>query len=239
MLTKEKVDLIRKLQGRKLALAMQALNSLAEFLGAKDAWEDIKHRYGLKIREEQKVIDPFEREDISRMLSWYREALSRVTEDARNTLLYMLLTGLRPVEAMNSIQAVRESWKEYIRRMDGFLVLQHFKYPDVFLRRTKKAYISVIAEEDLKLTDNAVLSYSTLREKLKEKGMNCRAGYGRKIYSTWLRDHGIEAEFIDLLQGRVGLTVFSRYYYRPDIQEKLRKTLEILTELKKEATSTE
>jgi intergrase/recombinase len=41
--------------------------------------------------------------------------------------------------------------------------------------------------------------------------------YCRKIFASWLRQSGgIEAEIVDLLQGRVPKSVFTRHYFTPD-----------------------
>ena len=49
--------------------------------------------------------------------------------------------------------------------------------------------------------------------------------YGRKIFATYLRNKGIEPEIIDLLQGRIGSSVFVNHYYRPDIKEIITKKI--------------
>jgi hypothetical protein len=56
-------------------------------------------------------------------------------------------------------------------------------------------------------------------------------GYCRKIFSIWLRQNGIETEFIDVLQERVPSSVFPKHYYRPD-QTTIDKARRLLTELK-------
>ncbi len=58
--------------------------------------------------------------------------------------------------------------------------------------------------------------------------------YCRKIFATWLRQHGIEREDIDLLQGRVGQSIFVQHYYSPDIPALIAKVRPILEELKQE-----
>jgi hypothetical protein len=41
----------------------------------------------------------------------------------------------------------------------------------------------------------------------------------RKIFGTYLRQRGFVAEIVDLLEGRIGKSVFARHYFRPDIDE--------------------
>jgi hypothetical protein len=48
--------------------------------------------------------------------------------------------------------------------------------------------------------------------------MSCEAYDLRKHHATFLRKH-LEQETIDLLQGRVGTSIFAKHYYRPLIAE--------------------
>ena len=44
--------------------------------------------------------------------------------------------------------------------------------------------------------------------------------YSRKIFSPYLRQYaGIESEIIDLLKGRIPNTVFTKHYFRPNLQQ--------------------
>jgi intergrase/recombinase len=52
--------------------------------------------------------------------------------------------------------------------------------------------------------------------------------YCRKIHGSWLYKHGVTAEEVDFLQGRVNPSVFSRHYLTPDNSLKDR----VLTALK-------
>lgn len=96
-------------------------------------------------------------------------------------------------------------------------ILEHYKYPEYFIRRTKNAYISIITEPILNLAKEAKpIGYNALRLRLKRKGLEMHMAYCRKIFATYLRTSGIEQETIDLLQGRIAKTVFARHYFRPD-----------------------
>lgn len=62
--------------------------------------------------------------------------------------------------------------------------------------------------------------------------------YCRKVFATYLRNKGIELEIIDLLQGRIGSSVFVNHYYRPDINEIITKRIRpMLDELRAELIS--
>jgi intergrase/recombinase len=57
--------------------------------------------------------------------------------------------------------------------------------------------------------------------------------YCRKIHASYLRQTGgIEAEIVDLVQGRVPRSVFARHYFTPNVGYR-DKVLRALNELKK------
>ena len=80
-----------------------------------------------------------------------------------NILLYDTLTGLRPDEACKSITLLKEKGQEgYLNR--DIMTLEHFRYPSIFIRRTKNAYFSIITERGLELARlSANCGYNALR----------------------------------------------------------------------------
>jgi hypothetical protein len=64
---------------------------------------------------------------------------------------FACLTGLRPSEAVESARLLnarsagtRSSYYNQERQ-----ALEHFRFPEIFIRRTKKAYISFVTKEQL------------------------------------------------------------------------------------------
>jgi intergrase/recombinase len=110
------------------------------------------------------------------------------------------------------------------------MVLEHFRYPEIFLRRTKKAYISIITDKGLELAkQSATCGYNALRLAVKKRGLDMNMAYCRKIFATYLRNQGIEPETIDLLQGRIPKSVFVRHYFRPDFNhERIKEAIDSL-----------
>jgi hypothetical protein len=87
---------------------------------------------------------------------------------------------------------------------------------------------------DLKLHQalNAkVFSYQAMCLKMKRAGLPYHAEYRRQIFGTYLRDHGIEAEIVNILQGRIPPDVFLRHYYRPNFKSKIVKVKVCLDKL--------
>ena len=67
--------------------------------------------------------------------------LPRIPPSYGNILIYCTLTGLRAKEAVQSLSLLRSDPDSYLK---GGAVLEHYKYPDIFISRTKKAYISIV-----------------------------------------------------------------------------------------------
>lgn len=66
---------------------------------------------------------------------------------------------------------------------------------------------------------------------LQQRNLRIRTKDLRHLYATRMREH-IPGEMIDLIQGRIGESVFLRYYYEPflkEIREKVLKAAEPFT----------
>ena len=148
-----------------------------------------------------------------------------------------VLTGLRPTEAIESFNMLLDRVRrtEYLSN-DG-QTLEHFRFPGIFLRRTKKAFISIVNEEIMNLAQknqNDFLNYDKIRLTFLRNDQKFFMSYCRQIFATFLRNEGIEPEIIDLLQGRIPNSVFVRHYHRPDmsrfdeIREKLTRLHDLL-----------
>ena len=148
--------------------------------------------------------------------------------------MFNTLTGLRPIEVGKSIGIVHSNLGSYWNREKG--ILEHYRFPNEFIRRTKKVFISVVDKSLIELAKKCPVntSYNALKLMLKRKGLDKNMYYCRKVFATYLRNEDVESEIIDLLQGRISSSVFVRHYYRPDsskfdeIRQKLVKLHEII-----------
>lgn len=100
-------------------------------------------------------------------------------------------------------------------------ILEHFKHGELFLRHTKNCYISIMTDALVQQVANSQpISYSAIRKRLTRKKQTLRIKELRSYYATYLRKHGILAEYIDLIQGRIPKSVFARHYLRvEDLKE--------------------
>jgi len=137
---------------------------------------------------------------------------------------------------INAIELIKnpDTFKIYYNASYG--TLEHLRFPQIFLRRTKGAYTSIVDKEQLSgiasMTDK-IPSYTAIRFALTRRGIEMHMAYCRKIYASWLRQQGIKSEMVDLLQGRVGKSIFLRHYYSPGLEYRDR-VLESISKLRRE-----
>lgn len=84
-----------------------------------------------------------------------------------NILIFGTLVGLRPDEACQSINLIQTYLDNYLKT--DWMTLEHYKYPDIFIRRTKKAYISIVNKDPIELAKNC--GYNALRLYITKRGI--------------------------------------------------------------------
>ena len=147
---------------------MKALAALSKYLGYYDKWKNIIQRYQLKWSSE----DTFEtfnnvmmnnEQNYTSMMDWLKNSCSKLSSHYSNILLFNTLTGLRPDEACKAIQLIhKQEDNNYVRK--DLMILEHYKFPDIFIRRTKKAYISIVTDSILELAkQSSNCGYNALR----------------------------------------------------------------------------
>lgn len=78
------------------------------------------------------------------MLKWVKNTCKQLPAYYANILIFCTLTGLRPTGAINSINLIKSNLDNYLDKEE--MILKHIKYPSIFIRNTKKAYISIVNE---------------------------------------------------------------------------------------------
>ncbi len=224
-----------ELTGEKRIHVMKSLAALAKYTGRYDKWQQIRQRFQLKWSGSDS-LQHFSflynnGKDLDYMLKWIKDTYSRLPQKYANVLMFNTLTGLRPSEACNAITLIHTDLDNYVNRATH--TLEHFKFP-CFIRRTKKAYISIYNDRIMEIAKNAQnCTYPSLKNTFRKYRLPLQTSFCRKIFATYLRLEGIEQEIIDLLQGRIPRNVFVRHYFRPNFakeNEKVSTALETLHE---------
>jgi intergrase/recombinase len=160
---------------------------------------------------------------------------------------FACLVGLRPAEVVESVRLLNNNNNNLLPATDYYYynakrqALEHFRFPSVFLRQTKNAYISFVTPEMMMLaiitvqqSDNeAIPSYNAIRLTCRRKGIYMDMRLCRKVFASWLHRCGISDIMIDLLQGRTGKSVLVNHYIKLS-QDYKEQILGALNGLKKE-----
>ncbi len=165
------------------------------------------------------------------MITELKKGFDIVPEEFSNYVKFDALTGLRPAEAIQSCNMLRNNGHGYLNA--ELQVLEHFKFPSVFIRGKKRAYFSIVDAQTLEIARNTKsIDYEALRLEYKHRGLRFHMGFSRKIFATWARRY-VLTEIVNMIEGRTPGSVFAAHYYRPDLRAELEKIRIALPELRK------
>ena len=197
---------------------IKALTILSKYIGQHEQFKSKLKNHGVHSRK-QSIIESFLRilkASNSDILDWYSKAIAVLRPNEQLYLRFTKITGIRKQEAIYSFNKIIELARE--NRLSEYYdpelnVLMHFKYPELFLRRTKNCYISFVPQDLVNTIANSKeVSYSMIRNRLTRKGLKVRVNELRDYFGTYLRKHNVTKEEIDLLQGRIPSEIFIRHY---------------------------
>ncbi len=202
--------------------AMTALAALSKFQGRYQEFLEMRQRYALKWTSGNNSLQALQRFfnpelSLDTMLEWVRKAISALPSAMGTIIKFNCLTGLRPAESIESVRLLTLRYTERLYYNPERQCLEHFRFPEMFLRQTKKAYISFVTREMLPfgIPKGKVPSHNAIRLACRRRGINMHMHLCRKVFASWLRKEGIQPEIIDLLQGRVSQSVLTRHYLVP------------------------
>jgi intergrase/recombinase len=169
------------------------------------------------------------------VLDWFRSATESLRDHEKLYLRFALMSGLRKNESIQSFNMIIELAKgnklsEYYDPEKHLLM--HFKYDKIFIRGSKNAFISVVSQDLInEIVNSKTVSYSMIRKRLRKNGLTLRIKELRSYYATYLRNKGILSETVDLLEGRIGKSVFVRHYLKTDLKPVSDQILGLVEEL--------
>lgn len=158
---------------------------------------------------------------------------------------FAVLTGLRPGEVIESVKLFlmaghNSSQVKYYNPERQ--ALEHFRFPEIFLRTTKEAYISFVTVDMIEgSTENSDFgkisreppSYTAIRQACRKRGIHCDLRYGREIFASYLSKEGLSDIMVDMLQGRTPKSVLVQHYLTPSSDYR-QKILAAVVKLKSE-----
>ena len=211
---------------------LKALIALSKYCGFYIEFKQKIKSYGIKWNQTSS-IDSFLRilnNRNSDILIWYKKAVSILDEESSLYLKFLQLSGLRPNEGIESFNLIRTRFDEYHNEELG--TLEHFRFKDIFLRGTKNVFITIVPKAlIMEITNKNKVTYPTVKRKLQRNNLRIRLNELRDYYATFMVRHGLIKEEVDLLQGRIGKSIFVRHYWSPSFKELRERTLIALKEL--------
>jgi hypothetical protein len=181
ILYSENCSEIMTLSPRNRHHAMSALANLAKFHGQYDRFQQLKQSYNLKWSSGQESLQSFNRFfnpqlSLESMLQQIAKMVSKAPGIMGQIIKFACLTGLRPAEAVESVRLINDN-EEFAKYYNPELqALEHFRFPSVFLRQTKKAYLSFVTPETLNMvryTESSIIpTYNAIRLTCRRKGVH-------------------------------------------------------------------
>jgi len=205
---------------------LKALSVLSKYLGINDRFKFLMHRYGLKwsINNKddliiQRMLKPL---NSGSVVEWIKEVYTKIP-CVKSYIDLMLCSGMRPLEGMDSFNLIHKLHNE--NRLNDYYnsekqILQHFKYRSIFIRRSKKVYISFVPHDIIQriLIDKPIVP-RTFYKNFEKIHLPIRFCDIREYWSTQMSKFLSRIE-IDFLQGRCG-TVYMQNYFNPSYIEDL------------------
>src|SRR4029078_12636974 len=146
---------------------MKALSTLSKFTGRHDLWKQIIKKYNLLWSTGDNSLSIFNKiineASYTDMLKWIKDVIAGLSGPQANLFVFNTLTGLRPIEISKCINLIHYNLETYWNKEKG--ILEHYKFPNEFIRRTKKVFISVVDKPLIELAKTCPVnvSYNALK----------------------------------------------------------------------------
>ena len=215
---------------------LKALIVLSKYLGVYGEFKSRMTNYGVKF-EHSNSVDAFLRMMNAKhdILEWVEDAVKCLDESQGLFTRFKMLSGIRTGEAINSFNKIIElsakgELEEYYNT--ELSSLEHFKLPSLFLRGKKNVFFTFVRNDFLeKIAESKSISYGSLRERLWHNRLNLRLKELRDYFATFMVHNGLIREEVDLLQGRVGKSMFMKHYFSPNIRDLGFRTLRAINKM--------
>jgi hypothetical protein len=218
---------------------INALIALSRYQGTYDSFKSQMQSHGIK-RYKPDPIAAFTRifssNEHTGLGEWYNQAMAVLYPNEKLWLRFMLLSGVRAMEGINSFNLIVELGSKYQTEYynESTKFLEHFRYPKLFLRNSKNCYVSCVPKGLLdEISQSNKVSYIAIDKRLNKANLPMRIKPLRSYYATEMRKLGLLSEQIDLIEGRIGKTIFLMHYFKENPKALSDKILEVLPNLEK------
>lgn len=219
---------------------MKGLSALSKFLGIYNTLKILIKNYGLQWvgkNSDELLIDRLTKiKNPNEVFDWIRYVKAEKPELA-DFMDLIALTGMRLIETSNAYNLIIELAEQ--GKLDTYYnaerqCLEHYKFKDLFIRKTKKAFISFI-DVDLvnRISKGQALTTNAIHKRLQRSNIRSRFADVREAHASYLTKYLKQVE-IDFLQGRVSASVFMQNYFNPsligDLKERALKAIKDISE---------
>jgi hypothetical protein len=219
---------------------LKALICLSKYLGKYLEFKDKIKQYGIKwisTSSFDSFINIFNNNQDS-LLNWYRDAVKVLNDNEKLYLRFMLLSGLRKNEGIESFNLIIDLSKQNKLNQywnEELSTLEHFKFKQ-FLRHSKNAYISIIPKELLiEISNSSRVSYAMIRKRLHRNNLKLRIKELRSYWASYMvKNRILISEEADLIEGRVSKQILVRHYLKESMKELSNRILSALKDLEKQ-----
>ena len=213
---------------------------MSKFLGIYNTFKILIKNYGLQWagkNSDELLIDRLTKtQNPNEVFNWIRYVKAEKPE-LTDFMDLIALTGIRLIETSNAYNLIIELAQQ--GKLETYYnakkqCLEHYKFKDLFIRKTKKAFISFIGIDLVnRISRRPPLTSNAIHKCLQRSNIRSRFADVREAHASYLTKHLKEAE-IDFLQGRVSATVFMRNYFNPnligDLKERTLKAIRDISE---------
>jgi len=213
---------------------LKSLSALSKFLGVYEEYKMLIKRYGLKWggkSTDDIIIDRLTKiEDPDEIFNWIRQ-VKKLRPELNDFMDLIAVSGMRLVEAVVSYNLIislsrKGKLNEYYNEEKR--TLEHFKFKKLFIRKSKKVFVSFVPKELVtRISLNERLtSKDAVIKKVKSQGLKSRFGDIRELHGTFMTKYLKESE-INFIHGRVTASIFMKHYFNPvlihDLKERVFK----------------
>ena len=206
---------------------MKALSTYSKFAGDYERYRQLVKSYGLKwsVNNDDIIISRLLKYSSnsgtqSELYDWTKTVNIKVPA-FRTFMDFTISTGLRCDEAINSYRLIVELSKN--RKLGEYYnterqVLEHFRFGEIFIRKTKKAFMSFASKQLIESVQNSnlILTEDVVKKRLQRMDIPLRFSDLRELFASCSVKH-LRLPEIDFLQGRVSTSVFMQNYFNPNL----------------------
>ena len=224
-LLKRDFTVLRALSDTMRPNAMKGLSALSKFLGCYEDFKSLVKNSDLKWTGKSAddiFIDRLNSvEDSEEIWNWIRQ-VKKERPELTEFMDLMAVSGLRLIEAVNSFNLQGKLAQEGKLYSSYFVVekltLEHYRFKEIFIRRSKKAFVSFVPEQLVQDISKLRpwVSTDAVQKMVQKRGLQLRFADIREAHATFMTKY-LKKEEIDFLHGRVTSGVFMQHYFNPSL----------------------